>query len=68
MASGKAAVTGVYLHGLAADRLAEDMGQSGILAGELLDVIPGLPLLWHGPNGRSGSPRWNETFIILFRG
>ena len=39
---GKAAVTGVYLHGLAADRLSEDMGQSGILAGELLDVIPGL--------------------------
>jgi NAD(P)H-hydrate epimerase len=38
----KAAVTGVYLHGLAADRLSEDMGQSGILAGELLDVIPGL--------------------------
>jgi NAD(P)H-hydrate epimerase len=37
-----AAAAGVYLHGLAADRLAEDMGQSGILAGELLDVIPGL--------------------------
>jgi ADP-dependent NAD(P)H-hydrate dehydratase / NAD(P)H-hydrate epimerase len=38
----KAAVAGVYLHGLAADRLSEDMGHSGILAGELLDVIPGL--------------------------
>jgi hydroxyethylthiazole kinase-like uncharacterized protein yjeF len=38
----RAAVAGVYLHGLAADRLFEEMGQSGILAGELLDVIPGL--------------------------
>jgi hydroxyethylthiazole kinase-like uncharacterized protein yjeF len=40
--SGKAAAAGVYLHGLAADRLSEDMGQSGVLAGELLDVIPAL--------------------------
>jgi hydroxyethylthiazole kinase-like uncharacterized protein yjeF len=40
--SAKAATAGVYLHGLAADRLSEDMGQSGILAGELLGVIPGL--------------------------
>jgi hydroxyethylthiazole kinase-like uncharacterized protein yjeF len=38
----KAAVAGVYLHGLAADRLSEEMGQSGILAGELLDVVPRL--------------------------
>ncbi len=38
----KAAVAGVYLHGLAADRLSEEMGHSGILAGELLDFIPGL--------------------------
>jgi ADP-dependent NAD(P)H-hydrate dehydratase / NAD(P)H-hydrate epimerase len=38
----KAAVAGVYLHGLAADRLSEDMGPSGLLAGELLEVIPGL--------------------------
>jgi NAD(P)H-hydrate epimerase len=38
----RAAAAGVYLHGLAADRLSEDMGHSGILAGELLDVIPGL--------------------------
>jgi ADP-dependent NAD(P)H-hydrate dehydratase / NAD(P)H-hydrate epimerase len=41
-ALSKAAAAGVYLHGLAADRLSEDMGRSGILAGELLDVIPGL--------------------------
>jgi hydroxyethylthiazole kinase-like uncharacterized protein yjeF len=38
----KAAAAGVYLHGLAADRLSEDMGQSGVLAGELLGAIPGL--------------------------
>ena len=37
-----AALAGVYLHGLAADRLAEERGPSGILAGELLDVIPEL--------------------------
>jgi NAD(P)H-hydrate repair Nnr-like enzyme with NAD(P)H-hydrate dehydratase domain len=38
----KAAIAGVYLHGLAADLLAEDMGHAGMLAGELLDVIPEL--------------------------
>jgi hydroxyethylthiazole kinase-like uncharacterized protein yjeF len=36
----KAAMSAVYLHGLAADLLAETMGQAGVLAGELLDVIP----------------------------
>ncbi len=38
----RAACAGVYLHGLAADLLSEEMGQFGMLAGELLDVIPGL--------------------------
>jgi len=38
----RSAVAGVYLHGMAADLLSEEMGQSGILAGELLDVIPRL--------------------------
>ena len=38
----KAAMGGVYLHGLAADLLAEDMGRSGIMAGELLPVLPKL--------------------------
>jgi hydroxyethylthiazole kinase-like uncharacterized protein yjeF len=37
-----AANMGVYLHGLAADLLAEDMGEAGVLAGELPDLIPGL--------------------------
>jgi hydroxyethylthiazole kinase-like uncharacterized protein yjeF len=40
--SASAASAGVYLHGLAADVLAEDMGHAGVLAGELTDVIPGL--------------------------
>lgn len=38
----KAAVAGIYLHGLAADLLAEDMGKAGLMAGELPDVVPGL--------------------------
>jgi hydroxyethylthiazole kinase-like uncharacterized protein yjeF len=38
----KAAIVGAYSHGLAADRLAEEMGQAGILAGELLGVLPAL--------------------------
>ncbi len=36
----KAAFAGVYLHGLAADLLSEDMGEAGLLAGELPHVIP----------------------------
>lgn len=38
----EAAIAGVYLHGMAADYLAEDMGQVGVLAGQLLDVLPEL--------------------------
>ena len=39
------AIGGVYLQGLAADLLAEEMGQTGIFAGELLDRIPHLMTL-----------------------
>ncbi len=35
-----AAIAGAYIHGLSADYLAEEMGTVGILAGELLQVIP----------------------------
>jgi NAD(P)H-hydrate epimerase len=38
----KAALAGVFLHGLAADFLGETMGQAGILAGELPGVVPSL--------------------------
>lgn len=38
----KAAIGGVYLHGLAADLLAEEVGQAGILAGDLIEEIPSL--------------------------
>lgn len=37
-----AAMAGVYLHGLAADFLAEKTGQTGVLAGDLPGVIPPL--------------------------
>ena len=35
-------VAAVYLHGLAADLLCEEIGQVGILAGELPEAVPGL--------------------------
>jgi hydroxyethylthiazole kinase-like uncharacterized protein yjeF len=38
----KAALSGTYIHGLAADFLGENMGQFGMLAGELLDAVPTL--------------------------
>ena len=40
----EAGIAAAYLHGLASDYLSEDMGQTGILAGELLDVFPELIL------------------------
>ena len=36
----KAATAGVYLHGLAADYFAEQNGESGLMATDLLDTIP----------------------------
>jgi NAD(P)H-hydrate epimerase len=38
----KAAIAGVYLHGMAADFLEECMGQAGVLASELLNALPKL--------------------------
>lgn len=36
----RAAAGGVYLHGLAADLLAEELGRAGVLAGDLPEVVP----------------------------
>lgn len=36
----KAVMAGVFLHGLAADYLAEELGEGGVLAGELSGVVP----------------------------
>jgi len=38
----RAALAGVFLHGLAADFLCETLGQAGLLAGELPGVVPSL--------------------------
>ncbi len=38
----KAAIAGAYLHGLAADFLSEELGEAGVLAGQLPDVLPEL--------------------------
>jgi ADP-dependent NAD(P)H-hydrate dehydratase / NAD(P)H-hydrate epimerase len=38
----KAAICGVYLHGLSADLLAEEIGKAGVLAGDLIEMIPSL--------------------------
>jgi NAD(P)H-hydrate epimerase len=35
-----AAVLGVYLHGRAADRLQENLGDAGMIAGDLLRELP----------------------------
>ncbi|MEC4671067.1 MAG: ADP/ATP-dependent (S)-NAD(P)H-hydrate dehydratase, partial [Nitrospirota bacterium] len=35
-----AARAGVFLHGLAGDLAAQDLGQAGMIAGDLLDCIP----------------------------
>ncbi|MBN1624914.1 MAG: NAD(P)H-hydrate dehydratase [Deltaproteobacteria bacterium] len=36
----ESATAGVYIHGMAGDLLAEEMGESGVIAGDLPDVIP----------------------------
>jgi NAD(P)H-hydrate epimerase len=36
----KAAVAGVYLHGRAGDRVAERLGDRGLLASDVIDEMP----------------------------
>jgi len=40
MGAPEAAVTGAYLHGLAGDRLSQELGEDGVLAGDLLKELP----------------------------
>ena len=50
----EAGVVGVWVHGAAADRLAEERGSAGTLAGEVADAVPGiLGSLRSGPRGPS---------------
>jgi NAD(P)H-hydrate epimerase len=46
---GLAAAAGVYLHGLAGDRAAARCGQESLLAGDLLEAIPGALRSLAGP-------------------
>jgi NAD(P)H-hydrate epimerase len=49
----EAACLGVFLHGQAGIQLAQEKGQQGILASELLEKIPGLlsnKEIWKGPD------------------
>jgi hydroxyethylthiazole kinase-like uncharacterized protein yjeF len=62
----KAAVAAVFLHGLAADLLAETMGQAGILAGELLDVVPSLMAsLGRGEWPLEAAPLYDDLYQSL---
>ncbi|MBW2094880.1 MAG: NAD(P)H-hydrate dehydratase [Deltaproteobacteria bacterium] len=56
----KAAIGGPYIHGLAADLLAEQKGSTGVLAGELLQTIP--PIIAHITRGT-----WPLTTPALHR-
>jgi NAD(P)H-hydrate epimerase len=45
-----AAVTGVYIHGLAGDEVAKDRGEMGMVATDLLDKVPGILNSFAGPS------------------
>ncbi len=47
--TSKAAIAGPFIHGLAADLLAEQRGSTGVLASDLLQVIPAI--IGHMANG-----------------
>ena len=55
-------MAGVYLHGMAADYLAELMGQAGLYAGEILDVIPELMLALDRGEWPLQSPSLHQYF------
>ena len=56
MAPFEAAACGVYLHGLAAEEIGEELGDRGILASELLPALPrAIRTVLHGKPSRGGS-------------
>jgi NAD(P)H-hydrate epimerase len=60
LAARDAALAAVYLHGSAGERLARDLGDAGLLAGELADALPRARVALH-PSGvdrrRAGAGR-----------
>lgn len=54
----EAAALAVYLHGAVADRLAERIGSSGLLAGDLLGVIPEVAETLRGEAAAQKARRW----------
>jgi NAD(P)H-hydrate epimerase len=40
MEAGRSAIAAAYLHGLAGEILARDLGDAGLLSGELADALP----------------------------
>lgn len=61
-----AAVLGSFLHGLAADQVAAVRGMRGILAGDLLDAIPGALSALEKFEGSSGSSLIQHGPIRLY--
>ena len=56
----RAGRAGVYLHGLAADFLSEKMGRSGLLAGEMLSIVPELVASLEKGEWPLKDPAWPE--------
>lgn len=57
MSPFEAAACGVYVHGLAAEELSEELGDRGLLASELLPAIPrAMRTILHGKAARAGPP------------
>jgi hydroxyethylthiazole kinase-like uncharacterized protein yjeF len=63
METGAAAQTGVYLHGLAADRMAQKKASVGYLATEVIDTLP--EVMDELRNGRNDLS-WPEQDILFY--
>lgn len=61
-----AGIAGVFIHGLAGDLMAQEAGQAGIYAGELLDVIPSIMNeLWYGRWPLDHAPLHEQIGMII---